>query len=289
MSTQQNLRKRLSSIENVKHITEAIELVAGVKFKKLAQKMEYFRTYTNSFSEMIEHLASATEDKSHPLLQVREAKRIVVMIIGSDKGLCGSYNAHVFRCAEKFLHEHSSQHIELIVAGRRTVEHFKKEKWPIKESLLDYTRSMNEMSIKEWAEKQITSFIREEFDELWVVFTHFKSILSKEQRVERILPLQQNQISHFSKESEQPLNYIFEPGPQTIYTTILPYFFYTKMQSLLFESYAAELANRIISMKAATKNADEMIEKLTLIRNKERQYGITKEILEITAGAEGIK
>lgn len=285
MSTHHNLKQRLRSVQNIQHITQAMEIVAGVRFRKLIRKIEDFRLYAQKLAELVDRVKLNLDAKQHPLFQSRNTQRIGVIIVASDKGLCGSYNENLFREAEKFLKTLNSDQVELILFGHKAADYFKNKKWKIKERNLDFTRNLSESAIKEWSTEYSAAFEKQEFDELWIVFTHFKNILSREARIEKILPLANNQ-----PQSElTSIDFIFEPDPEQIYQNLIPYFFYAKLQTLLFESYASELSSRMVAMKAATKNADEMIEKLTLIKNKNRQLSITTEILEITAGAEGLK
>ncbi len=248
METQQALRKRLNSARSVKHITEAIELVAGVKYRKLMSKMEHFRFYSKKLAEMVENLSFSIKEEPHPLFEVRKVQRIGVVIVTSDRGLAGAYNSNVIKAAEKFLEENKHLQVELILYGQKAVDHFKKSKWKIRESVLNYIPQLHENNVKVWSEYLMNAFKTAELDQIWVVFTEFKNILSKKPKVELMLPLQKKTITN----QNTSIDYIFEPSPEIIYQNIIPYFIYTKIQAILFESYASELAYRITSMKAAT-------------------------------------
>lgn len=285
MSTQQQIRNRLTSVHNILHITQAMEVVAGVQFRKVMNKMEQFQFYSKQLTQMMEKLTNAMEVSQFAICEVRKVERIGVIIIASDKGLCGSYNENLFRAAESFLKTLNPNPVELFLYGHKTLNHFKKGNWPIKKTVFDWARLLSYSNVKEWSKEYVTCFENAEFDELWVVYTHFLNIITKEIRIEQLLPLKQQK----SQQESSNHSVLFEPEPEKIYENILPTFFFTKIQATLLDAQASELASRIISMKAATKNAEEMIEELTLIKNKNRQYSITKEILEITAGAEGLK
>ncbi len=285
MSTHHNLKQRLRSVQNIQHITQAMEIVAGVRFRKLIHKIEDFRLYAQKLAELVERLKLNLDAKQHPLFQKRDTQRVGVIIVASDKGLCGSYNENVLRQAERFLNTLNSDQVELILFGHKAADYFKNKKWKIKTKNLDFTRKLSESAIQAWSTSYIAAFQNQEFDELWIVYTHFKNILSREVHIDKILPLASNQ----AESDLASIDFIFEPDPAQIYQRLIPYFFYATLQTRIFESYASELSSRMVAMKAATKNADEMIEKLTLIKNKQRQLSITTEILEITAGAEGLK
>lgn len=287
MSTQQSLRLRIRSANNIKHITQAMEVVAGVRFRKLMNKMEHFRTYSNKFTELVEAIQYGADDTSHVLFKKRPVKHVGVIVVAGDKGLCGSYNDKLLREAEKFIKTLPTNQVELILLGNKAIDYFKNKPWSIKLEQPEFTRHLSDGAVKRWSTELIASFEKEEFDELWIVYTHYINIVSREVEKEKILPLDIRTSS--GDAGGQKRDFIFEPDPAQIYQSMIPFFFYAKLHSHLYESYASELSSRMVAMKAATKNAEEVIDKLTLIKNKNRQLSITKEILEITAGAEGLK
>lgn len=287
MSTQQSLRLRIRSAQNIKHITQAMEVVAGVRFRKLMNKMEHFRVYSDKFTELVDQLKSGVGVDEHILFKKRPTQNIGVVVVSGDKGLCGSYNDKLLKEAEKFLKTLPTGQVELILLGNKAVDYFKNKQWKIKRKQPDFTRNLSEGIVRQWSIEYTKSFEKGEYDELWIVYTHYINVLAREVQIEKILPLDVEATS--SSKAKPSLDFIFEPNPATIYHYMIPFFFYAKLHSHLYESYASELSSRMIAMKAATKNAEEVIDKLTLIKNKQRQLNITKEILEITAGAEGIK
>lgn len=285
MTTQQNLKHRLQSTQNILHITQAMEVVASVRYRKLTHKIEHFQFYADKMSEVMSHLQLSSGDESHPLFQSRLRKKIGVIIVTADKGLCGSYNDNVLKEAEKFLKGFDLKEIELIPIGHKSVEYFKKRAWNIKASVPEFSRQLVDESVKKLSNELIGWFEEEAFDELWIVSTHFKNMLSRKVEVQKLLPLVKPEI----ETQKSAVDFIFEPQAQAIYQEVVPYYFYIKLQSFLFDAMASELSSRMTAMKSAAKNAEEMIEKLTLIKNKNRQLSITREILEITAGAESLQ
>jgi F-type H+-transporting ATPase subunit gamma len=284
MSTQQQIRHRLRSVKNILHITQAMEIVASVQFRKLLHRMEHFRTYAEKLAGIIGRLNSAA-DAQHPLFQQRPRAKVGVIVIAGDKGLCGSYNEHIFAETEKLLKTFPREQVELVIFGKKAFEHFTRGNWQVLHNHIDYTRKLTEDNIREWSVELTADFEEKQYDELWMVYTNFRNVLAREPRIEKILPLEKEQVAV----ERQVSDFIFEPSPEDIYQRIIPYFFYTKLQSHLLESYASELASRMIAMKSAAKNAEEMIDTLTLVMNKNRQLSITNEILEITAGAESLR
>lgn len=295
MLNQQTLRKKLASTHNIKHITEAIELVASVKLQKLLQKIESFRFYATKLREIVENLTQVVKEQAHPFFEVREVKSIGVIIITSDKGLCGSYNSNLLKQADRFLDEHSNKQLKLTLFGQKSLDHYSKRDYEIQNTYINYASKINESHVKAWCTEWTQLFENKKLDEVWVLYTHYKNVLAREPKAEKILPMQKEKVKDreggdVSKDQalSMPVDYIFEPDAEKIYHHIIPYALSTHLLSLLLESQASELSSRVVSMKAATTNAEEMITKLTLIKNKIRQFGITKEILEINAGAEGI-
>jgi F-type H+-transporting ATPase subunit gamma len=201
----------------------------------------------------------------------------------------------LLRQADHFLGLHSKERLKLILFGQKSVDHYSKKAYDIHTTYVNYASKIQEANVREWCAEFTRLFEEKELDEVWMVYTHYKNVLARETKVEKILPMQKEQMHEMagldtSDETSKGLktDYIFEPDANEIYLKLIPYALCTKVQSLLLESQASELSARVVSMKAATTNAEDMITKLTLIKNKIRQFGITKEILEISAGAEGV-
>lgn len=282
MSTLREIRKRLRSVENIKQITKAMEMVAAARLRRAQAKAEQSRPYILKMKDILENLASSSDCK-HPLLEQRAVKKIGVFIIGADRGLCGSYNANIFSAADKFLKNYTPDTAELILMGRKAEEYYKHRPWKIRYQVDEEGEKQGVQQVKTLANQLVSWFLLRDFDEIWIVYTHFISIMSRKVMVEKFLNI------GAPPKKKMTLSYIFEPSPEEIFAEILPRYCMGKLRTVFDESYASELAARIISMRTATKNAEEMIYTLTLTRNKVRQAGITKEMLEIITGAEGLK
>lgn len=289
MTTQQNLKQRLKTTANILNITQAMEVVASVRYRKVSLMIHHSRFYANSLSEMIQRLQFAAPVEAHPLFAKREAKKIGVIIVMGDKGLCGSYNDNVAKKAETFLAGLDPSQVELYLLGTKAVEKFKQSGWKIRRQVSDFTKNLSESFLKELTDEWMHSFSEAEIDALWIVSTDFINTLRREVVVNQVLPIEAAKIREEKNVENKAIHFIFEPDPTLIYKKIIPYFFSIQMQAFFLESYASELSSRVTAMKAAAKNAEEMIEKLTLIKNKQRQLSITREILEITAGAESLR
>lgn len=286
MASLRDIRKRLQSIQNIQQLTKAMEMVAASRLHHVQMKVKQSRPYVNKIKEILDQLSQvASTDYCHPLLEQREVKKVGVVVIAADMGLSGSYNKDVFSATDKFLKSYKQDQVELILVGRKAVEHYRRRSWPIRYELGEWGEKLTQQQVMTFANDLVSWFLIGELDEVWFVYTHYITMMSRKVVVEKFL-----NVSQQSKEaSKSSGDYIFEPAPQEIYGALLLRYCLTKVQTTLNEAYASELAARIFAMKAATTNADDMIEKLTLVRNKVRQAGITKEMLEITSGAEGLK
>jgi len=284
MATLRDIRKRIRSVENIKQITRAMEMVAAARLRKAQAKAEQAQPYAAKMRQILENLATASSEFTHPLYQQREVNKTGLVVIAADRGLCGSYNTNIFQVADRFLRQTGQDKVELIVVGRKAVEYYRRRKWTIKKRVPEWGGKITFLQIKNLTNELVQWFLDEELDEIWLAYTHFISIPSRKVVLEKFLNIEKPKT-----EQKITTDYIFEPNPVEIYAEILPRYCVTKIQTVLAEAFASELAARMISMGAATKNAEEMIENLTLVRNKVRQAAITKEMLEITSGAEALK
>lgn len=277
MTTLREIRNRLKSVGNIKQITKTMEMVAAARLRKAQDKAEQLRPYTNKIHQILESLAGI--DVVHPFFIQREVKKTALVVIGADRGLCGAYNTQLLVASDKFLEKYNFENIELILFGRKAIEHYQKQPWKIGEKTAGWSAKQSYLDLKHLADKLMHGFITYDFDEIYLIYTQYITVMSRKVRLEKLLNVQKPEKTRVG------IEYIFEPNPAEIYAELMPRYVATKLQSAFNEAYAAELAARVISMREATKNAEDMISSLTLTRNKVRQAGITKEMLEIIAGA----
>lgn len=287
MTTLRTIRRKIQSVSNIEKITKAMELVAASRLLKAQSKAESSRPYAIKLKEILNQLIIASDDFEHPFIMPRTVKKRGVIIIGADRGLCGSYNQNVFTAAEKFLRQYEEYQVELIPIGRKSVEYFSRKQWPILTEIAEWGGKITYSEIEAFTKLLINFYLQKELDEIWLVYTHFVNMATRQVRIEKFLSIDPEVASHSTDSTKT--NYLFEPDAPTILAEALPQYCITKIQSALNDAYASELASRICSMRAATKNAGELIEKLILIRNKVRQSGITRELIEITSGAENVR
>jgi F-type H+-transporting ATPase subunit gamma len=283
MSAIRDIKRRLRSVENIKQIAKAMEMVAASRLRRAQTKAKQSYPYTLKIHEILKKVPS--EEFKHPLFEKREVKTIGLLVVAGDRGLCGSYNSNIISASMEFLNQHADKEVKLILVGKKAIDHFQNKKWPIVDQIPKWGGKITFPEIKKFAKGVVSRFILKEFDEVWLVYSHFVNVMTREIKVEKFLNIEKLEEGNHLK----PLNYIFEPNASTIYSEIIPRYCITKIQNILYEAYASELAARVVSMRSASKNADEMKERLILTRNKVRQESITKEMLEITAGAEGLK
>ncbi len=287
MATLREIRQKIHSVGNIKKITEAMELVAAARLKKAQAKAESSRPYAEKLKEILDHLILSSDDLKNPLVTPRVVKKIGVVIIAGDRGLCGGYNQNVFSAAEKFLQNYSTEKVELITVGKKSVDYFKSKRWKINNKLENWGGKITYSQIDDFTKQLLQIYLDGQVDEIWLIYTHFISVASREVRIEKFLKIDITKIE--GKSEVQRVEYLFEPNEKALFETLLPMYSISKIQGALNNAYAAELAARVTSMRSATKNAEEMIEKLILVRNKVRQAGITRELIEITSGAESLR
>lgn len=282
MATLRDLRRKIQSVGNIQKITQAMELVAASRLRKAQLKAESSRPYALKLKEILDRVSGASDALKHPLIISRAVKKTGLVVIAADRGLCGGYNQSVFNQADKFLKKYSAGNIEIIPVGRKTVEHFESKKWKIEAPLHEWGGKISYAQIEAFTKTLMDLYVSGKLDEIWILYTHFINIGAREVRLEKFLNIETTPSPQFAG------SYIYEPSISAIFAEILPRYCITKIQTAFNDAYAAELAARIFSMRAATKNAEEMIEALTLARNKVRQSGITRELIEITSGAESL-
>ena len=286
MATLRDLRRRIRSVQGTQQITKAMEMVAAAKLRKAQTKLESSRPYASKMQSMLTNLSGRAASLSHPLFEKREVKKVCLVVVTSDRGLCGSYNHNVIHQAEQFLKSFDPGKVFLVIIGKKAYTYFAKRHWVIKQKYLNLGGNLNFAQVKNISGELVNLFLSGEADEVHFIYTRFFSAMTHRVTLEKFLNIE-SQVE--SENKERYVDYIFEPDPQKIFSELLPNYCLIRVQMFLAESFASEHGSRMISMGAATKNAEEMIEHLTLVLNKLRQATITKEMLEITTGAEALK
>ena len=277
-----DIRRRIRSVKNTQQITRAMKMVATAKFRRAQERMYAARPYAGGLRQVLASVATRVDVNSHPLLQAREPERnVVVIVVTADRGLCGAFNANVIRAAQNFIRTSDFQGVELLTIGRRAGDFFRRRTIPIRRSVM-VSQALSLEVAREIADGLIKDFVDEKIDGVYVVYNEFKSLIAQHVRAERLLPV----ARELAADPERPaIDYLYEPGPEQILSDLLPKHIEFQLYRVLLESAAAEQGARMTAMEAATKNASDMIDHLTLTYNRIRQAAITKEIIEIVSGA----
>ncbi|HEX3067137.1 MAG TPA: ATP synthase F1 subunit gamma [Thermoanaerobaculia bacterium] len=278
-----DIRRRIRSVKNSQQITKAMKMVAAAKLRRAQERMFAARPYAAGLRKVLSSVSTRVDINAHPLLQAREPERnVVVIVVTADRGLCGAFNANVIRAAQNFIREQSFEAVSVLTIGRKGGDFFKRRPIPVRQNVM-VSQALSLGVVHEIAEGLIKDFIEEKIDGVYVVYNEFKSIIAQHVRAERLLPIARD----FDDASEQQsgVDYLYEPGPEQILSDLLPKHIEFQLYRVLLESAAAEQGARMTAMEAATKNASDMIEHLTLTYNRIRQAAITKEIIEIVSGA----
>ncbi len=291
MATLREIRDRIGSIKNTEKITKAMKMIASVKFRKAQQNLIAARPYALKIRDILRNLIPTIESIDNELLQQREISKICVVVIASDRGLCGSFNTNLLKTATSIIHDkygdfYKSHDLTVFPIGKKAYDHFAKRNYDL------YARSINVFDRLTFADAQnivkeiINGYIEKRFDKVVIVYNEFKSIVNTQTVEEQFLPIPpfEAELGEKSKVS----SYIFEPSSVDIINHLLPKHLNTQIWRSLLESFASEQASRMTAMDAATTNANDLLNSLNLTYNRARQAKITTEILEIVGGAEAL-
>lgn len=284
MQNLRDIRRRIKSVESTKQITKAMEMVSAAKLRRAQMRVESARPYSEKLIQILQSLAGAA-DISHPLFEKREVKNTAIVMMAGDRGLCGSFNQNVTRAGEILLAEHNPDDIQLVLVGKKLIDYFKRRRWNMRLTYTDFIGNMDLQRMIDIARDVVNLFLTGEVDSVKLIYTRFVSTTIYRVTVEDFLPISKPE----GDEAGRSADYIFEPDSETIYADILPRFIQNRIYMSFAESLASEHGARMMAMSNATRNAKEMIDNLTLLRNKVRQASITSELLEIVGGAEALK
>ena len=282
MANLKYIRDRIKSVKSIQQVTSAMRMVAAAKLRRAQERMEQARPYEQRLQEVINNLLPDVNRGMLDLLQVRKVNRIGYLIVTSDRGLAGAFNTNVIKKAESEIEEIGRENTDLFCIGRKGRNHFKKRDYSV---ILEYVEFWNELDFShavKFGNGIITHFLSGKVDEIRVVYNWFKNVGMQELRVEKLLPL------YYDGEKNHFGDHIYEPSKKEIVESLIPRHLNVEMWKYLLESFASEMAARMVAMENATENAGEMIQSLQLQFNKARQASITTEMLEIVGGAEAL-
>jgi F-type H+-transporting ATPase subunit gamma len=299
------IRKRIISVKSTQKITRAMKMVAGARLNRAQQRITELRPYavktTTVLAELTNRLVRASEggaqgeaqlpgevleETLHPLLVARPEKRVLLVVLTSDRGLCGAFNANINKRAEREWKARTAegQEVRMIVVGRKGRDYLSRRGAPI-EYIAGVWDKLGQETAKALGDKVLEPFLKGEVDAIYVIYNEFKSALTQQVSAERLLPVP----PPAEGEAEDTSQFIFEPDQRAILEVLAPMYVDISLLRALYESMASFFGAQMTAMESATKNASEMIEGLTLDYNKARQAAITKELMEIIGGSEAIK
>jgi F-type H+-transporting ATPase subunit gamma len=306
-----DLRRRIRAVKSTQQITKAMKMIAASRLRKAHDRIVAARPFAHGMLRVLHSLATRVDPTSHPLLAARDDQapgaRVVLLVVTGDKGLAGSFNSNVIKAAANFIVERAGQEVSLGLVGRKGRDFFRRRGFPVRLERVNLFSRLDFNDAKAMAAPLMKDFIAGEVDAVYVVYNEFKSMLSQRVVTERLLPIPRlgedlakvvpmaakagiraDPHDDRSAEAGAHIGYLYEPEPAALLGYLLPAYVQYELFHALLESAAAEHAARMAAMDAATKNAVEMLDSLTLYMNKVRQAAITREIIEVVSGAESL-
>jgi len=288
MAALKDIKRQIGAVQKTKQITKAMNMVAASKFRTAQMRMDNFRPYAGKFMEVLNSLALRVDASSHPLLAVRPPKKLRVICMTSDRGLCGGFNANLIKATERFLKEKQGEgkDVTLVPIGRKGRDYFRKKTKTINDRA-DVFKKFDMSLAVGISTDIIPSFLKEEYDELYLVYNEFKNISIHRPVVVRLFPIPSIGQEE-ATDPEKRIDYIYEPSDEVLLDRILPMYVRVLIYRALLETYAVENGAMMASMDNATRNCEELIGSLSLQYNKARQSAITAELMDIVGGTEAL-
>jgi len=281
MAKTHDLKRRIRSIKNTMQVTKAMKMVSAARLRRAQDRILAARPFAVTMASVLSSLAARANPESHPLLVERKVKKVELILVTSDRGLCGSFNANAIKAAAAFLGQYPKEAITMMTIGRRGRDFVRRRRVPITAEWVDVFRELDFSLAQTIAGDVIDRYVKGDVDAVFVAYNEFKNVVSQRPVVEQILPIPRSQLLG----GEAGEDYIYEPSPEELFEAILPGYVRVQVWRSLLESAAAEHAARMTAMDSATNNAKELTEALTLHMNRVRQASITTEIIEVVSGA----
>jgi len=283
LPSMRDIRRRIKSIKSTQQITRAMKTVAAAKLRRAQENVLAARPYARFTREMLGRVTAAAGEAYHPLLEVREVEKTAYVVVTADRGLCGGFNANIIRETNRRLPEAKGP--VLVTVGRKARDYFKRREYPIEEQYVGLGEDVHIDQARKIARRLMDIYMEGKVDAIYIVFNRFVNTLVQRPTVIKLLPAE----PPGGKKETAPVDYIFEPSPEAVLEALLPRYVETTVFYALLESKASEHSARMTAMDNATKNAEEMIDTLTLKLNRARQTAITTEISEIVGGAAALE
>jgi F-type H+-transporting ATPase subunit gamma len=281
-----DLRRRIRAVKSTQQITKAMKMIAASRLRKSQERIVNARPFAIETSRVLRDLAARTDASAHPLLAIREEKAALVFVITADKGLCGSFNTNIIKAGGQAILADGSRRVALGLIGRKGRDFFRRRGYPIAYERTNVFQRLTFDDAVAIAGVAIEEYTEEKVDAVYLVYNEFKSVIQQRIVVDKLLPIPRADLGEADPAARA--DYIYEPDPAALFEMMLPGYVRVQVWRALLESAAAENAARMTAMDAATKNATEMIDALTLYMNKVRQAAITREIIEVVSGAQAL-
>ena len=289
MPSLQQTRRRIGSVKNTQKITKAMKLVSAAKLRRAQERILAARPYADQMAALLAQLGRRVDSTAHPLLRQPDGNKVEIIVVSADRGLCGSFNAQVFRNTMELAQrlESEGRTVSLTTIGKKARDFFRRRPWPVTKSWLQLFDRLQFDQAKQVAQELVDLFLSGQRHEVRLVFTEFRSVASQRVTIQPFLPAGQG--AQASTESGAGGSYLYEPDAESLLAELLPRSLAMQLFRALLESAASEQGARMMAMDSAARNAGQMINRLTLIYNKTRQATITKELMDIVGGAEALR
>jgi F-type H+-transporting ATPase subunit gamma len=287
-----DIRRRIRAVKSTQQITKAMKMVAASRLRRAQERIQTARPFANEMLRVLNSLASRVDPTSHPLLDERSTKRAngkaLLFVITADRGLAGSFNANAIKAASTFVVEDPAREVALGLIGRRGRDFFARRGFEVRYEQVNLFQALEFAHAQAIAASAMETFTNGGVDSVYLVYNEFKSVMTQRIVVERLLPIPRLEFEAAQGPAAPPIDYLYEPSPEELFTTLLPRHVEVQVFRALLESNAAFYAAQMTAMDSASRNAAEMIDQLTLYMNKVRQAAITREIIEVVSGAEAL-
>jgi F-type H+-transporting ATPase subunit gamma len=292
MASLKDVKTKIGGVKKTSQITSAMNMVAAARLRGAQQKMEDFRPYTEKFNQAMTNLSANMESGQFPLMEVRDVQSVEIVIVTSDRGLCGSFNANILKATEKLMRQYEAEgkKVSLVCVGKKGNAYFKKT-GNVRKAYTDIMGSFQMFNARSIAQDVAANFLAGESDKVHVIYGKFHSVAVQRPEAEVLLPVQPETSAEdvTAAAGSAAGDYIYEPSPTEIMDVLLPLYMNVMIYHAMLETGASEHAARMTAMDNATRACRDMIHDLTLLYNKARQAGITAELMDIVGGAEALK
>ena len=295
MASLKDIQIKITGIKKTEQITKAMNMVAAAKLRGAQARMEEFRPYADKFASVMGQLSGTADPNVFPLMEQRDVKKVLLLVVTSDRGLCGAFNANIISASEKFLEGQQSEGKEALVGciGRKGYSYFSKSKLEMPLHITDVMGDIQMQDARKAGQQLSKLFLDGDVDEVDFIYGRFINVVTQKPTIKKLLPISATGLEsaegEVAEEEGPKAAYIYEPEPEEILNQLMPMYINVQIMAAMLETGASEQAARMTAMDNASRACKDMIESLTLAYNKARQAAITTELMDIVGGAEALK